>query len=298
MIGPDASDDATVVTFDCACTGCGQNLRGHEQLADCAHCGTPVVDSLGSEEAILASLQYARPLNGPMPDPPLHLLRFSSPQYLAGLHKGIVLVECGILCKIIVFAASIPLTATLPPSHPANQAASLLSAAVAILTLAGWWRFSAPDPAQQADSGTTARGVLRTSLSVSAGIAAATFVAQQFAANTPSNMAYQQMSFTSLGLLALAGAAVWVINFFATLMYMQGLARRLPDPALEKRARTYMWLLPVLSVFGVCLFYVGPLIAFVLYVCEVEQWRAKLKAIRFEVQAKQSGLALPHATRA
>jgi hypothetical protein len=56
-----------------------------------------------------------------------------------------------------------------------------------------------------------------------------------------------------------------VIWFFSSMLYLQWLAPRLPDERVRRRSRLFMWLIPVLVTVGALCFYIGPLVALVLY---------------------------------
>ena len=56
----------------------------------------------------------------------------------------------------------------------------------------------------------------------------------------------------------------FIVGFFAKMLYIRWLAPRLPSVRVFKRAKTLMWLGPVLYTFGLLLIGLGPLIALVL----------------------------------
>jgi hypothetical protein len=66
----------------------------------------------------------------------------------------------------------------------------------------------------------------------------------------------------------------------AMLTQARFLGRRVPDRVIVDRAGRYRWLLPLISVVGVCLVYLGPLIALILYWNLLDRLRKHVKMIQ------------------
>ena len=83
------------------------------------------------------------------------------------------------------------------------------------------------------------------------------------------------VTFGVLGLIGLAAGLTQLVGFIASMNYMMHLARRVPDAEMERRAGMYRWLLPVIYVAGsiVC---VGPLVAFIMYLLQIDAWRRRM----------------------
>ena len=82
-----------------------------------------------------------------------------------------------------------------------------------------------------------------------------------------------------LGLLSLVA---WVAQFFAAMLYVRWLARRVPDQKLHNRAKRFMWLGPLLQTVGLLLIGLGPLIALVMYWNMLDVMRKHIKRILAE----------------
>ena len=97
---------------DRACVRCGYNLRGLPRAGVCPECSTPVADSLRTK-----------------------ILKYSSPEYLAKLHRGVFLVQTAIIIQILmgfaVFGAAIALKGALAQLQWIAGFVGLLIAAMA-----------------------------------------------------------------------------------------------------------------------------------------------------------------------
>ena len=244
---------------DAFCIQCSYNLRGLSGDGACPECGTPI----------------ARSLQG-------NLLRFSSPDYLSKLHRGVFLILTAIIVQLVLgfvgFGIGLATAALNSNQSIVVVVSSLLGILVAGVLLYGWWLFSEPDPGFLGkENGRSARQIVRWSV-IGAAVVTALNLPVQFGlagGGTPTGLlAVLSMLVGALGLIVTA------VKFFASMLYVRWLAPRLPNAAVEKRARTLMWLGPVLCTFGIILLGIGPLIALVLYWNLFDWIRKDLKQIR------------------
>jgi hypothetical protein len=256
------------------CRGCGYDLAGLPPAGGCPECNFPVELSLADTG-----------------------LAHSSPDYLARLHKGVFLILAGIIAMILLVITSIGAMAwaTSSASGSAMSAiavGNLILNAVSTLTIAfGWWLFTEPDPAFTGrNDGSQARKVIRITLLVTVATTVLNTALQllpgvgsiSLPASTPPGL-------SGLGLWALLAAVVailafvaWVVQFFAAMLYLRWLSPRIPNAKAYARAKTMMWLGPVLYFPGVLLCGIGPLIALVLYWNMLDWVRRDLKRLRAE----------------
>lgn len=88
------------------------------------------------------------------------------------------------------------------------------------------------------------------------------------------------MSLVAGGVGLVAGIAA-LVQFFASLLYVRRLAPRLPSPAIAERAKTYMWLLPLIFIGGSCIV-IGPIVALVMYLVLLNDVRLLVEHARRE----------------
>ena len=251
------------------CLRCGYALTGLDADGICPECGTPVADSRRGA-----------------------LLKFSDPEYVATLHRGVLLLLVGSITAIGLSTLGGVLLAAMALSQSAGtggggtwtgtlmqvaQGLQLLGVAGEAMVILGWWWFSTADPAlPPAARGDRPRLVIRIALvfgvlGLLAGIGMnGTGVGPQTFGG----------GLTILGgvLMLLAGLAQ-VARFFGGMVYLRWMAPRLPDPFVGQRAKRYMWLLPLLIVIGSCIL-IGPLIATILTWLLLNRVRKHLKSIR------------------
>ena len=176
----------------------------------------------------------------------------------------------------------------------------VLSAVSAIVLAWGFWRLTEPDPGYAGiERGASARRVVRVSSVVLAVVSLASVFVQLglgvgggfglggMVFRMPGGGAFgggfwALMIFSAVvGLLYLAAICC---QFFGSMRYVRWLAPRIPNPALDKRAKLYTWLLPLIFVVGSCLI-IGPLIAAVL-LCRMT-WVLRSHMVR--IQREQLG---------
>lgn len=269
----EAAGGGARVEGEVRCLNCGYDLRGLAREGACPECGAAVADSLRG-----------------------NLLRYASAEYLKTLHTGVFLVQASIIVQIVgtlgmvvVVAATVgagAMVATL-----AEHAITLLLSAAALMSVAGWWMFSSPNPAETGeDRGVTARQVVRATVVISALGTIANQVAGVVYVPAPGAVGAGGAMPSDLVGMAIAATGVistiaWAVWFFAAMRYLRWLAPRLPDVRVYERAKLMMWLGPVLVIFGCG---IGWLVALVMYYNLLEWVRVDLKGIRAEREAAVS----------
>jgi hypothetical protein len=262
-IAPPTSAAGAVLAEDRACVQCGYNLRGLPYAGKCPECGIPVQDSLRGI-----------------------LLQFASSEYLAKLNQGLSLVLNGILLMIILNVLSFFVGATGAGGSQIVLAIAGLQLLPSIMILLGYWKYTEPDPGfVGTELPGAARKIMRITVVVQAICTALGFVVQIVLLSsvtagvaTPGNNAAIAIGGLVL-LVSLASIAAWGVQFFATMKYTGWIATRVPDALIMKRARTYMWLLPLIGIVGIIVI-IGPLIALVLYWNLLDRLRKHVKSIR------------------
>jgi hypothetical protein len=258
---------AGTIDLDRPCLACGYNLRGLSPSSVCPECGSSV----------------ARSLQG-------NLLRFSGAEYLRQLHRGVFLVQASIIIQILATivvmiggVALVWLGGSRPsPSDPVQVAAGMAKFGSSIITLAGWWLLSWPDPAiLGTETGANARKVVRASVVVYTAAAGAGVLLDL--AHVPRfNPRNAQLT---LGLvMALVGLIASVVWFFAAMRYLRWLGPRIPNLRVQMRAKLLTWLGPVLYILGCG---VGGLVALVMYYNLLNWVRKDLRAIRAQQESER-----------
>lgn len=259
------------VEHDHACIICGYNLRGLPASGLCPECGTPAERSLRGE----------------------NLLVNSSPEYVASLHQGVFLILAAIIAMIlgmflfvgIIFVAGVTGG---PGAGPVTLIGSLLSAGASIVLAYGWWRFTEPDPAfRLSDQGETPRKLVRAMVIVGAALTLLSLAVELLMGNSNaaptggSTGAAAALGIISL-LITIVSFIVSAVQFFASMLYVRWLAPRVPNIKAFHRAKTLMWLGPLLYTIG-ALVVIGPLIALCLYWNMLDWIRKDIKQIRAEM---------------
>jgi len=219
-------------------------------------------------------------------------LIYSDPQYVATLHTGVLCILLGVFLLIAGGAGLLIAQMVVEEYWGAGHwTAALIESTMAVgnvglsfLSVAGWWLFSTPDQAIIGhDTGDRPRRVLRVAVVISALVlildAVGEFWLYQFAGSD---------LIAALG--SMAGTIAWLVSFFASLLYVRWLARRLPNHAIQERATQYLWLLPIVFIVGMCIL-IGPLVATVMYLVLLYDVAVNLRIImrrQREVEAARS----------
>ncbi|MEO1130980.1 MAG: hypothetical protein AAFX05_14905 [Planctomycetota bacterium] len=242
------------------CIQCGYDLSGLPADGVCPECGLPIERSLRS-----------------------NMLIDASPEYVRKLARGLSLVLNGILLYVLMFIVLFigigvlfaALAGGAGGGGGGGGAAAgfgvtglvtilvmVVSLAALVMVLGGWWLFSEHDPMYTGrDDGSKSRTVVRQSLSVYIVLILAGFLLQSvslFGVLLPGQLILQ----LAMSVLQLATLAVF---FIASMLYVRWLAPRVPNQKAFKRAKTLLWLGPILCTVGALACYIGPLVALVLY---------------------------------
>jgi hypothetical protein len=226
----------------------------------CPECGTTVEDSL-------------RGL----------LLQYASAEYRGKLGRGLSFILNGILVQIVVSILGMISVFAFPGNSLVMLAVSVSALAVTAVLILGYWLFTEPDPGYTGIEKTnSARQIARIAVAVQAVIQVVqlvmTLAGGAVATVSGTNAGFTLVSAVS-ALLSLAALAAWATQFFAVMLYTRWLGSRVPDGQIVSKAKTYMWLLPVLSTVGVVLLGLGPLIALVMYWNLLDRLRKHVKSI-------------------
>jgi hypothetical protein len=183
-----------------------------------------------------------------------NLLEFSSAEYVNSLHRGVVLVLIAMILRVIVsvlgivgmitVVAIMSSTGAAPPAlmNSVQIWMFIILLPISGMTLIGWWLFSRPDPAiMGAETGQRPRMIIRVTVSIT-GLAE-------------------------------------TVQFFASVLYIKWLAPRIPDKALADKAKTYLWLLPLIYVLGAICVGLGPIAASIIYLLMLNTVRMRLQSI-------------------
>lgn len=234
------------------------------------------------------------PLTAP-PESPAGWLADAPANYIGKLHLGTVIVLTIIIFQLLVglFSGAVaPGLASAAITLPAwvDPALSVFGFAMGGLLLWGWWLLSTPNR----DANSASRRWIRAFVTASAVligvrsglllVGAGTILPSgmpSFA--TPKDAAFWSITAVEL-LLSLAA-------YFAQMLYVAWLARRVPDDWMERRSRLLLWLGPILSTVGIVLLGLGPLIALVLYWNLLDRLRKALKGIRADQATTAIGTA-------
>lgn len=294
---------AQPVVTELPCLKCGYSLRGLTSEMSCPECGWSVADSMKGD-----------------------LLQFAGDDELARLHRGAVLVECTLICSVLlglvggIGGAIVGVAGgqgVLPQWLP--EALRLTSVFVGLgLTVAsvvGWWWLSEPDPARRdgptaIDQGRRWRHVLRAALVVSLGLSTVSSMMQlfpQFANVLTPQQPVQPATPGGGGVMAfpifppitpwlishlvLTGIAfvAQLVGAAASMLYLRTLAPRVPSAQMERFCTMMAWLSPLLSTVGLLLCGLGPIAALIMTIVAIEMLRGPIRIIRTQRRALAGG---------
>ncbi len=144
------------------------------------------------------------------------------------------------------------------------------------------------------DPGDKSRRLMRTSLATSAAVTVVSLIFEMIPnlnVNLMAGVPNWPIAITPAILGGIAGCIVWIVGFIASMTYMAHQARRLPDASLNIKAKRYRWMLPVVSVVGLIACWIGPLVAFIIYIGFIDEWRRRLKTLSKSIMQDDLGPA-------
>lgn len=251
-------------TADRYCIKCAYPLVGLAPDGQCPECGTSIELSL--REPTLAN---------------------ADPAYLLTLRSGLSFVLNGILLLIVTTITFTVLALAL--TSTGNAVTLVLEGALIIVSgiiLFGYWKFTTPDPSQVAlETTRSARATIRLVVAAQAVIAVAGFILELIGTSLSTPPApgapgpTLNLAEILSNVLMVIGVVFWVIQFFAVMRYTRWLATRVPDFLIVKRAKGYMWFLPLIYVLGAACVGLGPLFALILYWNLLDRLRKHVKSI-------------------
>lgn len=281
---PPLPNSPATLEISVACRGCGYQLRGSLIDGNCSECGKSVEASLRGD-----------------------LLVYAEAEYLRTLIRGTIIIEASLVVMVlgtlmVMLLSFMPVIAQLLPnvgqlgaivgalSQFSNIGNSLNMFAGTLVWTIGWWMLSRPDPSvRMNDRGDRPRRVLRVTLIISC-VASLVIgglslffpgMAMGWGTTRTGGGAGGAGVVPGLGLGTTIGATVlsfvaWIIQFFASMMYIRWLAQRIPSADIYVRAKLYMWVLPLIYLL-VC--GIGQIIVFIIYFVFMDQIRAALQRV-------------------
>lgn len=250
---------------DVPCVGCGYNLRGLEASGKCPECGLDISRSLHGDQLV-----------------------YSGSAYLASLCRGIRIIFAALIAQVALLALGIAAGAVVfglvggGSASPAIETlvmglALLADVAVAIVLIFGWWLFSTPDPSiVSANTGNTARKFVRIAVIISGVTGLLSSLEDVCPVTTASSLAIISSA------AEIVSIAAWVVSFFASMIYIRWLAKRIPNEHVDRAAKRLMWLGPLLMVVGAFCLMLGPLVAFILYIMLIFRLQQDILAVQAE----------------
>ncbi len=220
----------SVVGRDHACIGCGYNLRGLAADTNCPECSLAIALSLRGD-----------------------YLAFASAAYRKVLIRSLGLITNGMLVLIgltIIWAGIGTMQATIASgwtSAALGLARALLLLVPYVMIALGLWMMVTPDVGYNGGNDPAiARRVTRVAVVAMVALNAGSSVMQ---ALTPVFAAPgMTLTFWLVILVSWIASAAVLTLFFSTLVYLRWIAGRIPSPKWQRRARLYMWLLPVVCI--------------------------------------------------
>lgn len=258
MRGEATESSPVVLDRNLACVRCTYNLRGLPANGNCPECGEPIANST----------------RGMLP-------RIVSAEYCNKVISGLTLVTRGTMCVFVFLIAAIARSILSPGLMPTWVGVVVYALIVAVsgLMTVGYWRITTPDAGQPKDAQpATARRIVRGSvvftLSATLLYLSATLIEPRSLVNLSGRSFEALIDVFQISLLV-----AWVTRQSAMAAYVAWLARRVPDPSMNKRAKRYRWLLPSIFI-GLFLAYgLGLLLSSVMLWLLLGDLRARLLGV-------------------
>jgi hypothetical protein len=253
------------------CRGCGYRLRGLPVTSVCPECARSIESSLRGDQLI-----------------------YADPTYLNDLTRGILIIQIALALATLSFLWWI--IGLLIPSSDRAWYSLARNAVTVIVMFVGIWLFSKPDPGLRlSDPGDRPRKILRAAslivcvAEISSDIGTVILPKGVRAVSLLDGAIKGSMDVGSIvtSLLNLIGMISWIVQFFASMLYVKWLARRMPSKKHYKWAGVCMWILPIIYITQV----LKP-IAFILYFILVDDVRVTLKQIRSAQSRPQTPAAV------
>ena len=201
-----------IVSQDFPCRKCAYNLRGLSSNGTCPECNAPVEISISGD-----------------------LLRYSDPNYLESLRRGIHLIFAGIVATIVV----VILRAVLMRTPQAGLLGSLLQLAASIIGVIGSWMLTNPDPSGIGESRYgKIRQTIRVCLMVGLG--------EDLIQAALSSAMMPRAAIPGLQVISVLVSIANLVGQLALLEYLSRLAARIPNEEMTAQAKT------LLKGLGIC----------------------------------------------
>lgn len=211
-------DAQGVVQRDTTCRKCGYNLRGLQREGRCPECAAPVAVSVRGDLLCLSEPGYVK--------------------YVARGNRwvlhGLTLMVLGPVAVIVATALAVSTAPTVQRSAPFLGVLGILGALVfiagVVLFLPGVWFLTTAEPSVfDTSRRDRERRLVRTYLLVSLSGIGLSWTVKELAPPVPAMAAFQ--------ILLLGSSVLGVVATWAYFAYLRGLARRVPDEQLARRAQ-------------------------------------------------------------
>ena len=197
--------------------------------------------------------------------------------YIREVHRGLSLYRKGLLVYTIAsglfgffLIASMLLFSKMIP-YQGMFALRTVALVAKLFMLRGLWRYTTLENEQaNLERPGSARSVARISLVIASAtsiiIMLLDLVARSVGPAIPGGKAMTAMQVAPLWtpLLFILNAIASVVMFFAVLRYTAWMFGRVPSVRDQMLCDRYMWLLPLIFIFGMCFVYIGPIVAGIL----------------------------------
>jgi hypothetical protein len=214
------------------------------------------------------------------------MLRHASVEYLSTLQRGITITIWGLVATVAVQVLTflLPIAwlafalATTPggagggvpplPSAVWMGIASVMGIGLSIVVAWGHWLMTTPDQGyaglERPNSARQVARIASVAVVVCSLLTSLSWLVTPMVGAIPGPTFLDPVAIVGM-VIGLVNFAAWATRFFAMMLYVRWLANRVPDADIIAKTRTYMWLLPVLTVLLACVLMIGPLISLILY---------------------------------